>query len=157
MNKKLEHNRAVLVEELGHMLEHSRGIPRMAGKIFSLLMLTDKEQLSAEELANCLEASRGSVSTMIRMLTHMGFVKRVSVRGDRKRYYQVADPTVMFDVDLLLLRHSVAFLIGAKETLGKKDSVTQQRLKEHLEFYRFIEKESSLLLEQWQQQQKKKS
>lgn len=66
-------NRQRFIEKLGLYYENY-GIPRIGGKIVGLL-LTAKEPVSAEEIADTLSVSRSSVSTNIRLLLMAGFVE----------------------------------------------------------------------------------
>jgi hypothetical protein len=71
------------IEEVGVMLELEAGTPRMVGRILGWLLICDRPEQSAAELAEVLQASRGSISTATRLLLRMGFVERVRLRGER--------------------------------------------------------------------------
>lgn len=60
----------------------------MAGRILAALLVADPPEQSADELAGTLQASRGSISTMTRLLEQPGIIERVSRPGDRKVYYR---------------------------------------------------------------------
>ncbi len=64
------------------------GLPRIAGRIFGLL-LTSARDLSLDEIASELEASKGSASVNTRLLEQSGFIERVSRPGDRRDYYRI--------------------------------------------------------------------
>jgi DNA-binding transcriptional regulator GbsR (MarR family) len=74
------------VEKAG-LLWEADGLPRIAGRIFGLMLVSD-EALSLDEIADQLGVSKASVSTDTRLLERMGFVERVSKPADRKDYYQ---------------------------------------------------------------------
>ena len=65
------------------------GLPRIAGRIFGLL-LTGERDLSLDEIANELGASKGSASVNTRLLEQQGFIERVSKPGDRRDYYRIS-------------------------------------------------------------------
>jgi len=65
------------------------GLPRIAGRIFGLL-LTGERDLSLDEIANQLGASKGSASVNTRLLEQNGFIERVSKPGDRRDYYRIS-------------------------------------------------------------------
>lgn len=71
------------VEELGILLELEAGTPRMVGRTLGWLLVCDPPEQSAAELAEMLQASKGSVSTATRVLLRMGFIERVRFRGER--------------------------------------------------------------------------
>lgn len=64
------------------------GLPRIAGRIFGLL-LTAEHDLSLDEIARELGASKGSASVNTRLLEQRGFIERVSKPGDRRDYYRI--------------------------------------------------------------------
>jgi DNA-binding transcriptional regulator GbsR (MarR family) len=71
------------VEELGMLIELEAGAPRMVGRILGWLLVCDPPEQSAAELAESLQASKGSISTATRVLLRMGLIERVRHRGER--------------------------------------------------------------------------
>lgn len=65
------------------------GLSRIAGRIFGLL-LTGERDLSLDEIAKELGASKGSASVNTRLLEQNGFIERVSKPGDRRDYYRIS-------------------------------------------------------------------
>ena len=76
------------IERMG-LISEADGLPRIAGRIFGLLLLTPGE-CSLDEIAESLGVSRASVSTDARRLAEMGLLERRSRPGDRRDYYGVA-------------------------------------------------------------------
>ena len=75
------------VERMGLALE-ADGLPRIAGRIFGLLLVS-KEARSLDELAAELRVSKASVSTNARLLEHRGVLEQVSRPADRRDYYRI--------------------------------------------------------------------
>lgn len=75
------------IEEIGLLLE-AFGLPRMWGRVFGALLVADPPEQTAEELAEALKASRGSISTATRMLERAGLIERLSKPGERKDYFR---------------------------------------------------------------------
>jgi DNA-binding transcriptional ArsR family regulator len=71
------------VEELGMLLELEAGAPRMVGRTLGWLLVCEPREQSAAELAESLQASKGSISTATRVLLRMGLIERVRHRGER--------------------------------------------------------------------------
>lgn len=59
------------------------GASRIEGRIAAYLLLDDSAGVSAAEMADALEVSRGSVSTITRRLESLGFIARVRAPGQR--------------------------------------------------------------------------
>lgn len=78
----------VFIERLAQYYE-SFGIPRIAGRMFGLFLSTS-QPLSAEQIADLLDASLSSVSTNIRAVIANGWVEKVTSPGDRTTYYRLS-------------------------------------------------------------------
>lgn len=79
---------AQLVEELAHAFG-AFGVPRMAGRILGALLLSSEPYETLDSLAETLGASKGSMSTMARLLVGTGLVERVAVPGGRRDHYRI--------------------------------------------------------------------
>lgn len=74
------------VERLAVAME-ADGLPRIAGRIFALLLLNE-EALSLDVIAESIGASKASASVNTRLLEQRGLIERVSLQGDRRDYYR---------------------------------------------------------------------
>ena len=88
MSTTSQNHQTRFIERSGLIAERE-GFPRIAGRIFGLLLLSPGE-LSLDEIASRLAVSRASVSTDARRLVEAGIIERVGRIGDRKDYYQIA-------------------------------------------------------------------
>jgi DNA-binding transcriptional regulator GbsR (MarR family) len=71
------------IEASGIQLELDVGAPRMVGRVLGWLLICDPPEQSAAELAENLQASRGSISTATRVLIRTGLIERLRHRGER--------------------------------------------------------------------------
>jgi hypothetical protein len=71
------------VEAVGIQFELDAGTPRMVGRVFGWLLVCDPPEQSAAELAERLQASKGSISTATRVLLRIGLIERLRFRGER--------------------------------------------------------------------------
>src|SRR4026207_2250545 len=78
---------AQFIERMGVALE-SDGMPRIAGRIFGLLLVSE-DALSLDELAAELGVSKASVSTNARLLEERGGREGSGRAADRRDYYRV--------------------------------------------------------------------
>jgi DNA-binding transcriptional regulator GbsR (MarR family) len=62
------------------------GISRTMGQIHALLMITPGS-LTADDIIEQLNISRGNVSMNLRNLVEWGIISKVFIAGDRKEYY----------------------------------------------------------------------
>jgi DNA-binding transcriptional regulator GbsR (MarR family) len=77
-----------LVEEFGLWFERN-GLPRMAGRVVGWLLVCDPPEQTMQEIAAGLQASMGSISTMLRLLELGGSVERLNLPGERRARYRV--------------------------------------------------------------------
>ncbi len=141
------------VEDFGLLFEES-GHPRMAGRILGCLLISDQPHLSTTEIAETLQASRGSLSTMTRFLLQMGLIERVGLPGRRLDYFRIkagAWPQ--------LVRHAVYELSALRklaerglELVEGKDSELKERLRDARDLFGFMEREYPLLIERWEKE-----
>ena len=74
------------VEEMGQFLANI-GMTPMAGRMWGWLLICEPQEQTAAEIAEALQASRGSVSGTARLLENAGLVRRTTRRGDRREYF----------------------------------------------------------------------
>jgi len=145
------------VEEVGMAFEQT-GLPRMAGRIFGWLLIADPPHQSPDELAKALLASKGSISSMTRLLIQTGLIERFTMPGVRHDYFRVQE-----DACRRMIGHGVEDEIKMMrrlahhglELLGDKKR-TLKWLKEMEEWYAFLEREFPALLDRWAREKKSK-
>lgn len=144
------------IEDFGLLFEES-GHPRMAGRILGCLLISDQPYLSATDLAEILQASKGSLSTMTRFLLQMGLIERVGLPGKRRDYFQIK-PGAWTQ----LVRHAVYELSALRkmterglELMQGQDTEIKQRLQEARDLFAYLEREYPLLIERWEKEHKK--
>jgi DNA-binding transcriptional regulator GbsR (MarR family) len=77
------------VERLAVALE-TDGFPRIAGRVFGLLILADGD-MSLDSIVEALGSSKASASVNTRLLEDKGLIERTSRPADRRDYYRIAD------------------------------------------------------------------
>jgi DNA-binding transcriptional regulator GbsR (MarR family) len=141
---------AHFIERMGLALE-SDGLPRIAGRIFGLLLVSEDAR-SLDELAGELRVSKGSVSTDARLLEQRGVVERISRPGDRRDYYRVQPDLFSHTMAQRLARwERFHEAIGAARTsLPIQSREVLERLEEYEEAYAFMSQVISEALARWQ-------
>jgi MarR family len=137
-------------EEMGVLLELEAGTPRMVGRALAWLLVCDPPEQSAAELAERLQASKGSISTATRVLLRLGFIERVRFRGERFDRFRARPEawdeffwrTEQFDAPRRVLRLGLDAL--ADESEGRR-----ARLEELDALYAWWEQRLPGLREEW--------
>ncbi len=75
------------VEDIGLFFEQM-GMPRMAGRILGVLLISDPPAQSITDIAEALQASKSSVSIMARLLVEHGLIERTAAVLPRRDYYR---------------------------------------------------------------------
>jgi DNA-binding transcriptional regulator GbsR (MarR family) len=75
------------IEDIGLFFEQM-GLPRMAGKILGVLLISDPPAQSITDIAINLNASKSSISIMARLLVERGLIERVASPVPRRDYYR---------------------------------------------------------------------
>ena len=73
--------------EAGGRTAQTFGVSRLLGQIYALLYLRN-EPLSLDQIVEELEVSKASVSIACRQLQAFGAVRRTTLRGDRRDFYE---------------------------------------------------------------------
>jgi DNA-binding transcriptional regulator GbsR (MarR family) len=147
---------AAYVEELAILYE-SFGFPRMAGRIMGWLLICDPPHQSLEQLGKVLKASKGSISTMTRLLLQFGIARRVSLPGDRRDYIAIPEGWLSSLWAQQTHRSHAVAQIAAKglQLLQGATGQRRPRLQELHDMYEFLDREMPQLLARWQREKKR--
>ncbi len=150
MDKSVIKSQDEIIEAFGLMGQED-GVPRIAGRIHGLFLVSEKARWTLSDIAERLQVSRGSVSTNLRLLETMGVLERSALPGDRHAYYRLtADPYAS-----MLERHArqmrkIQGLVGdARNELPRGDESVQTRLADMHEFFSRAVDGAERLLDEW--------
>lgn len=76
--------------ETGGRTSQELGTGRIVGQVMVYLYL-QKDAQSLDRIEEALALSKASISIAVRQLEQLGLVRRVWIKGDRKKYYRSAD------------------------------------------------------------------
>lgn len=138
------------IEKSGIIFEQL-GMTRMAGRVFSLLIVSEKTALSFDEIRDKLKASKGSISGTTKQLINAGLIERVSLPGDRKTYFR---PTRMKVGAILKARVQMfarfsEMLYEGRALKDKEDDISEW-LTEIATFYGWVGDRIEELIDTWE-------
>lgn len=152
----MDEERASYVEDFGMFFE-GFGLPRMTGRVLGALMISEEPELSAEGLAQTLQASRGSISSSTKTLTQMGLVQRYTRRGERRDYFRVKPGA--WEEMMRQEMESIKTWRGMAERglaiVGAEEEETREKLEDMLDFFVHLESEFPAIIERWQKERGK--
>lgn len=140
------------IEEVGLFFEQT-GHPRMAGRILGRLLISVPPHQSTGDLADSLLASKGSISTMTRLLIQVGLIERVSLPGERRDYFRIK-PNAWFQMTKQEFSRIAAFrdqVVRGLGILGDEGPGVRERLEELRDMCDFYEAELPGILDRWEQ------
>jgi len=143
------------VEDMGFFFEEYH-LPRMAGRIVGWLLISDPPYQSIGDLSDRLQASKGSMSTMIRLLMQLNLVERTRLPGMRRDVFRMK-----FNRDELL-RRTVSQLGVQRQLTERALALIEDRnpeMRQQLERMRdlsaFLEVHIPSMLKRWEEERGK--
>jgi DNA-binding transcriptional regulator GbsR (MarR family) len=132
------------------------GLPRMAGRVLGVLLISDPPPQSLNDLCEILQASKSSISTTTRLLTGMGLIERVASPVPRRIYFQFKPGGwVVFMRQRLRLMASLHQIAEyGLELLQDRNPALRKRLQEAHDMFSLIEEELPALLERVENKRK---
>ncbi|MFD1185874.1 GbsR/MarR family transcriptional regulator, partial [Pontibacter rugosus] len=147
---KLNEKQHALIERIG--IFHERvGIQPVAGRIMGLLYVSDRPELSFDEIRETLGISKSATSNALNLLQQLNRIDYITFNGDRRRYFRL---------NLRRWRDSFAneidsitdFSITLQEVVAMRPPETVEFNKDIVElagFLKYLHAEIPLLLKRW--------
>lgn len=152
----MDESRRGYVEDFGLLFEGSGG-SRMVGRVLGLLLVSERPELSAEEIADRLRASQGAISTATRALVGTGLIRRRTRPGERRAYFGV-NPDAWQETTREQVSRSGAFREMAERGLDLTEADGPEAGRGLLamrDFYAFWERELSEVLARWDEEKRR--
>jgi DNA-binding MarR family transcriptional regulator len=140
------------VDATGVWISKSYGMPQMTGRVLGWLLVCDPVEQTAAQLAEALDASKGSISGATGMLVRARLVDRLHVRGERADRFrlrpeawdeQVRDQPATDEARTLLAR--------GLEALAGEPPARRARLEELDAFCAWYQSRGQTLWDEWQE------
>jgi DNA-binding transcriptional regulator GbsR (MarR family) len=133
---------ANFVASVGHLLGAS-GLPPMAGRMWGWLLICQPAEQTAAQLAEELQASRGSISSTARLLATAGLIRRATRPGDRLEHFSIPPGSVGN-----LLQGQLPRVVATRELMDEglelmkdRPPESRARVEEVRDLYAFFERE----------------
>ncbi len=145
-----------LVEKLGVMFE-GPGLQPAAARITALLIVSDKIELTFDEIRETLKLSKSATSNALNLLLNVKRIEYITKPGDRKRYFRS-------DINCWKDGMSEKFLEVAKLSQVLKEVHAQrtadtpefnQNLGEMISLFEYIFREIPRLFKAWEETNRK--
>lgn len=156
---KLDDKEQIFIEKLGFHFETHINFPRIAGKIFAFLLISDPPEQTAKQITQKLQISKSSFSSMARLLIQTELLEEITKPGKRSRYYKIKEGVgeQSFTKRLESLIKVREILKDGRSLLEGKNSQLACRIDDLDEAYAFYEEGLSTMITKWREQQQKKN
>lgn len=148
MKITLSESKLNFIERLG-VLSEDDGQPRIMGRIWGLLMVMPTP-VTAANIAELLQISRGSVSTNMKLLTIMNVVSKSTQPGEREAFYSIAEQPYSALIKGYAERMSANSKTVKDSLEGIENPVVRERISNLGEFYRQTAEANTALLDKLQ-------
>jgi DNA-binding transcriptional regulator GbsR (MarR family) len=141
------------VEQVALTLERM-GVVRMIGRVVGWLLICEPPGQTFNQIAEALQASKGSISNALKFLTTARWVERYSVPGERRDYFRIRpgywsqigrEQAAQYDDMANLAKQGLDLLAGAPAD-------RRARLREMYELFAWIAREMPALWERYEQE-----
>jgi DNA-binding transcriptional regulator GbsR (MarR family) len=139
-----------LVEKIGVFFEKI-GFQPAAGRIISLLFVSDPPYKTFDEIQQSLGLSKGAVSNALNLLITREWIDYKTMSGDRKRYFQIKIQSVLEYFQKRFERQTEfrQMLKDVIDVRSKTYPEYNKGLDELCEFLDFIDNEIRIAIEKW--------
>ena len=143
------------VEDIGLFFEQM-GLPRMAGRVLGVLLISDPPAQSLTDIAEALQASKSAISTAARLLVEADLIEQVPSPIPRRDCFQFkSGGWYLFMKQWLEIMGSLHKItergIGL---LDDKPAELKERLQEAHDLFSYMEAEVPSWLENWEKYRK---
>lgn len=143
-----------IIEETG-MLFENLGTTRMAGRILGYLMVNESTRISFDDLVRGLKASKSSISTNLKVLQQMNYLRAVSLPYDRKTYYTLNN-NVSWTEHIRARSGAIGLFTRlfekALQMRGNKADSSAEWLRMAMRFYHFSERMVPVIMDAWEKE-----
>ena len=139
------------VDAAGDWWSKSYGLPPITGRVLGWLLVCDPVEQTASQLAEALNASKGSISGATGMLVRAHLVDRLHVRGERTDRFRLRPEAWDEQVRDQGASEARALLAQGLDALANEPAARRARLEEMDSFYAWWQSRAPGLWDEWQQ------
>lgn len=145
-----------LIEEIGIYHENNGFQPAVA-RVVGLLLVSDKPELTFDEISDALNISKSATSNALNMLLNTGHIEYTTFSGDRKRYFKMKSSNWrdLFNKKMEDLSGLNDILKRVLEVRKRESPVYDVQLRSFISFLDYLKQQLPSLIEQWENQTRK--
>lgn len=147
---KLNDKQLALIEKLGLIFEN--GLQPAAARIAALLLVSDRLELTFDEIRELLNLSKSATSNALNLLLTMEKIEYITKPGDRKRYFKSNLSDWKENMKSKFLEFDRVHQT-MREVLDQRPYSTKDfnfKLEEFVNFMEFMHREIPILFKKWE-------
>ncbi|CAL65043.1 GbsR/MarR family transcriptional regulator [Christiangramia forsetii] len=152
-NVKLSEKQKELVEAYG-VIQENMGLSPAAARVNALLTVSNKTELSFDEIRDTLGLSKSAVSNAINGLLSLEHIGYKTKMGERKRFFfsKLGQWKTKFRKDIAGLENYNKVVREILEVRSEENPEFNNRMKELTEFMDYFMKESIRIIDNWEKE-----
>ncbi|MBJ6116583.1 MarR family transcriptional regulator [Pontibacter sp. BT310] len=142
-----------LIEEFG-VYQENNGFQPAVARVMGILLVSDKPELTFEEISETLNISKSATSNALNMLLNTGHIEYTKFHGDRKRYFRIKSSNWRdtFNKKMEDLGELNNILKRVLEVRKRDNPVYDEKLLYFISFLDYLKGQLPNLIEQWEKQ-----
>lgn len=140
-----------LIEQIGIYHENNGFQPAVA-RVVGLLLVSNRPELSFDEISETLNISKSATSNALNMLLNTGHIEYTTFSGDRKRYFRIKSSNWrdMFAKKMEDLSHLNGLLKRVLEVRKRENPIYDKKLGDFISFLDYMKERMPSLIEEWE-------
>ncbi|MCC9166975.1 GbsR/MarR family transcriptional regulator [Pontibacter harenae] len=145
-----------LIEQIGVWHENN-GIQPAAARVMGLMIVSDKRELTFDEITEALSISKSATSNALNLLLRTEHLEYITFPGDRKRYFKmkISNWREAFTRKIDDLTGFNVLLRQVLEVRNRNCDESDEGLQDFISFLDYLHQELPNLLAKWEEQNKK--
>ncbi len=139
------------IDAIAAWAARSYGVPPMTGRVLAWLLVCDPPEQTAADLAEALDASKGSISSATGLLVRARLVDRLHIRGERADRFRIRPGAWDDQIRDQGADAARALIAQGLEALADAPAIRRQRLEELDAFYAWWQARMPVLWDEWQE------
>ncbi|MDX5419995.1 MAG: MarR family transcriptional regulator [Hymenobacteraceae bacterium] len=147
----LSEQQRCLIEEFG-IYQENNGFQPAVARVMGLLLVSDRPELTFDEISETLNISKSATSNSLNMLLNTGHIEYTTFSGDRKRYFRIKSSNwrELFAKKMEDLSVLNGLLKRVMEVRKRENPIYDAKLNDFISFLDYMKGQLPRLIEDWE-------
>ncbi|WP_101442378.1 GbsR/MarR family transcriptional regulator [Pontibacter ramchanderi] len=147
----LSNEQRQLIEEFG-IYQENNGFQPAVARVMGLLLVSDRAELTFDEISEALNISKSATSNALNMLLNTGHIEYTTFSGDRKRYFRIKSSNWrdLFEKKMQDLSYLNGLLKRVLEVRNRELPIYDAKLNDFISFMDYLKDRMPSLITEWE-------